>query len=84
VGEALEPFRSQIVIATKFGWKIDPSSRKSVGLDSRPEHIKQVADSSLKRLRVDTINESTAFASSDIRAIPSVYAGGPASEPGLG
>jgi aryl-alcohol dehydrogenase-like predicted oxidoreductase len=44
------------VIATKFGWKIDPSSRKSVGLDSRPEHIKEVAEASLKRLRVDAID----------------------------
>ncbi len=40
VGEALEPFRGPVVIANKFGWKIDPNSRKSVGLDSRPEHIK--------------------------------------------
>jgi len=56
VGEALEPFRGQVVIATKFGWKIDPSSRKSVGLDSRPEHIKEVAEASLKRLRVDAID----------------------------
>jgi aryl-alcohol dehydrogenase-like predicted oxidoreductase len=56
VGEALEPFRGQVVIATKFGWKIDPSTRKAVGLDSRPEHIKEVAEGSLKRLRVDTID----------------------------
>jgi aryl-alcohol dehydrogenase-like predicted oxidoreductase len=56
VGEALEPFRGQVVIATKFGWKIDPNSRKSVGLDSRPEHIKEVAAASLKRLRVDAID----------------------------
>src|SRR6516225_252751 len=56
VGEALEPFRGQVVIATKFGWKIDPSTRKSVGLDSRPEHIKEVAEGSLKRLRVDAID----------------------------
>jgi aryl-alcohol dehydrogenase-like predicted oxidoreductase len=56
VGEALDPFRGQVVIATKFGWKIDPSSRKSVGLDSRPEHIKEVAEASLKRLRVDAID----------------------------
>src|SRR5919201_1606914 len=47
VGEALEPFRGQVVIATKLGWKIDPSSRKSVGLDSRPGHIKEVAEASL-------------------------------------
>jgi aryl-alcohol dehydrogenase-like predicted oxidoreductase len=56
VGEALEPFRGQVVIATKFGWKIDPSSRKPIGLDSRPEHIKEVAEGSLKRLRVETID----------------------------
>jgi aryl-alcohol dehydrogenase-like predicted oxidoreductase len=56
VGEALEPFRGQVVIATKFGWKIDPTTRKSVGLDSRPEHIKEVADASLKRLRLDAID----------------------------
>ncbi len=56
VGEALEPFRDRVVIATKFGWKIDPSSRKSVGLDSRPGHIKEVAEASLKRLRTDRID----------------------------
>ena len=55
VGEALEPFRGQVVIATKFGFKIDPNTRKSVGLDSRPEHIREVADASRKRLRVDAI-----------------------------
>jgi aryl-alcohol dehydrogenase-like predicted oxidoreductase len=56
VGEALEPFRGQVVIATKFGWKIDPNTRKSVGLDSRPQHIKEVAEASLKRLRIDSID----------------------------
>src|SRR5919109_3738522 len=56
VGEALEPFRGRVVIATKFGWKIDPGSRKSVGLDSRPEHIKEVAEASLKRLKVEAID----------------------------
>src|SRR5947207_6510626 len=56
VGEALEPYRGQVVIATKFGWKIDPSTRKSVGLDSRPGHVKEVAEASLKRLRVDAID----------------------------
>src|SRR4051812_16202804 len=56
VGEALAPFRGQVVIATKFGWKIDPSTRKSVGLDSRPEHIKEVADASLKRLGVEALD----------------------------
>src|SRR5215470_12232162 len=56
VGEALEPFRGQVVIATKFGWKIDPETRKSVGLDSRPEHVREVAEGSLKRLRVEAID----------------------------
>ena len=56
VGEALAPSRGQVVIATKFGWNIDPSTRKSVGLDSRPEHIKEVAEASLKRLKVDAID----------------------------
>ncbi len=57
VGEALAPFRGQVVIATKFGWKIDPKVERGLaGLDSRPEHIKQVADASLKRLRVDAID----------------------------
>jgi len=56
VGEALQPVRDRVVIATKFGWKIDPETRKPVGLDSRPEHIKAVADASLKRLRTDRID----------------------------
>jgi aryl-alcohol dehydrogenase-like predicted oxidoreductase len=57
VGEALEPFRGQVVIATKFGWKIDPKIERGLaGLDSRPEQIKRVADASLKRLRVDVID----------------------------
>ena len=57
VGEALAPFRGQVVIATKFGFKLDPKGGPQwVGLDSRPEHIKQVAEASLKRLRVDAIN----------------------------
>jgi aryl-alcohol dehydrogenase-like predicted oxidoreductase len=56
VGEALAPFRKQVVIATKFGFKIDPTSGKQAGLDSRPEHIKEVAEASLKRLRTDTID----------------------------
>jgi aryl-alcohol dehydrogenase-like predicted oxidoreductase len=54
VGEALAPFRSQVVIATKFGWKI--ADGKSVGLDSRPAHIKEVAEASLKRLKTDVID----------------------------
>src|ERR1700719_1875984 len=53
VGEALAPFKGQVVIATKFGWKLDPQTGKGVGLDSRPEHINEVADASLKRLKVD-------------------------------
>jgi aryl-alcohol dehydrogenase-like predicted oxidoreductase len=57
VGEALAPFRDRVVIATKFGWDIDPDTgRQSGGLNSRPEHIKQVAEASLKRLRTDVID----------------------------
>src|SRR4030081_642954 len=56
VGEALAPVREQVVIATKFGFKFDPNSGKQVGLDSRPEHIKQVAEASLKRLRTNAID----------------------------
>jgi len=57
VGEALSPFRGQVVIATKFGFKLDPSGGPQwVGLDSRPEHIKEVAEASLKRLGVDAID----------------------------
>jgi aryl-alcohol dehydrogenase-like predicted oxidoreductase len=56
VGEALAPFRDQVVIATKFGFKIDPNTGKQAGLDSRPEHIKQVAEASLKRLKTDVID----------------------------
>ena len=57
VGEALAPFREQVVIATKFGFKLDPNGGPQwVGLDSRPEHIKQVAEASLKRLRIDAID----------------------------
>ena len=57
VGEALAPFRGQVAIATKFGWEADPSnSGKWTALNSRPEHIKQVAEGSLKRLKVDAID----------------------------
>lgn len=56
VGEALAPFRDQVVIATKFGFKLDPATGKQAGLDSRPEHIKEVAEASLKRLRVESID----------------------------
>jgi aryl-alcohol dehydrogenase-like predicted oxidoreductase len=57
VGEALAPYRHKVVIATKFGWKIDPKAERGLaGLDSRPEHIKQVAEASLQRLRTDVID----------------------------
>ena len=58
VGEALEPFRGRVVIATKFGWKHDPQKgpHPRVGLDSRPEQIRRVAEASLKRLRVEAID----------------------------
>jgi aryl-alcohol dehydrogenase-like predicted oxidoreductase len=56
VGEALAPFRGQVMIATKFGFKLDPNTGKQAGLDSRPEHIKEVAEASLKRLRTDVID----------------------------
>jgi aryl-alcohol dehydrogenase-like predicted oxidoreductase len=56
VGEALAPFRDQVVIATKFGFDIDPKDGKQLGLDSRPERIKQVAAASLKRLKTDVID----------------------------
>ena len=57
VGEALAPFRGQVVIATKFGFELDPNGGpRWTGLDSRPEHIKEVAEASLKRLKVDAID----------------------------
>jgi len=57
LGEALSPYDGKVVIATKFGFKLDPAGGpKWVGLDSRPEHIKQVAEASLKRLKVDAID----------------------------
>jgi len=55
LGEALAPFREQVVIATKFGFGINPDGTR-YGLDSRPEHIRQVVDASLTRLRVETID----------------------------
>ena len=55
VGEALAPFRKNVVIATKFGFKIDANG-KQAGLDSRPEHIKEVAEASLRRLKTDVID----------------------------
>jgi aryl-alcohol dehydrogenase-like predicted oxidoreductase len=57
VGEALAPFRDQVVIATKFGFKIDPKAERTLaGVDSRPEHIREVAGASLKRLKTDVID----------------------------
>jgi aryl-alcohol dehydrogenase-like predicted oxidoreductase len=56
VGEALTPFRDQVIIATKFGFKIDPGTGKQVGLNSRPAHIKEAAEGSLKRLRTNVID----------------------------
>jgi len=57
VGEALQPLRDKVVIATKFGFKLDPTGRERwSGLDSRPQHIKEVVEASLKRLRTDRID----------------------------
>ncbi len=56
VGAALEPFRGQVTIATKFGFHLDPVTGKQLGLNSRPEQIRRVAEASLRRLRVDTID----------------------------
>jgi len=57
VGDALSPIRDQVVIATKFGFKLDPTGeRVQVGVDSRPEHVKEVAEASLKRLKIDSID----------------------------
>jgi aryl-alcohol dehydrogenase-like predicted oxidoreductase len=57
VGEALAPYRDQVVIATKFGFKIDPKAERTLaGVDSRPEHIREVAEASLKRLKTDIID----------------------------
>ena len=56
VGEALAPFRGRVKIATKFGFRIGPNGERLDGLDSRPSHIKEVAEASLKRLRTDVID----------------------------
>ena len=56
VGEALEPFKGRVTIATKFGFRIDSAGKQVAGLDSRPEHIREVAEASLKRLRVECID----------------------------
>src|SRR4051794_19576401 len=56
VGEALQPVRDQVVIATKFGFRIDPATGRQAGTDSRPERIREVCEASLKRLRTDHID----------------------------
>src|SRR4029077_9586956 len=56
VGEALAPFRDQVMIATKFGWRLDRETGRPIGTESRPEHIREVAEASLKRLKVDVID----------------------------
>ena len=56
MGEALSPLREKVVIASKFGFKLDPATGKQVGLDSRPAHIKDVAEASLKRLKTNVID----------------------------
>ena len=56
VGEALAPLRDRVVIATKFGVTLNPTTGATIGVDSRPNHIAQVVDASLTRLRTDTIN----------------------------
>jgi aryl-alcohol dehydrogenase-like predicted oxidoreductase len=56
VGEALRPVRDQVVIATKFGFAIDQETKKQLGLNSRPEHIREVAEASLKRLGIEVID----------------------------
>lgn len=56
VGKALAPFKNQVVIATKFGFKMDPKDGKMIGLDSSPANIRRVAEASLKRLKVDAID----------------------------
>ena len=56
VGEGLAPFRDRVVIATKFGFKLDPATGKQAGLDSSPAHIKEVAEASLRRLKTEVID----------------------------
>src|SRR6187397_79429 len=56
VGEALKPMRDRVVIATKFGFKIDPETKQQAGLDSRPAHIREVCEASLRRLGVEVID----------------------------
>lgn len=96
LGEALSPVRNEVVIATKFGFKLDPSGQRTwLGVDSRPEHIKEVADASLQRLKTDYIDlfyqhrvdpdvpiEDVAGAVKDLIAVGKVRHFG-LSEPGL-
>jgi aryl-alcohol dehydrogenase-like predicted oxidoreductase len=56
VGEGLAPVRARVIIATKFGFDVDPQTKERKGLNSRPEHIKKVAEESLRRLRTDVID----------------------------
>lgn len=56
VGEALKPYRDKVIIATKFGFKIDPETLKYSGVNSHPDHIRSVAEASLKRLKTDVID----------------------------
>lgn len=56
VGEALAPFRERVVIATKFGFRIDGDGKQQPGLDSRPEHVREVAEASLRRLKTDRLD----------------------------
>jgi len=57
LGEALGPVRDEVVVATKFGWNIDPDTgERKPGLNSRPDHVKRVVDAMLKRLKVETID----------------------------
>ena len=56
VGEALAPFKREVIIATKFGFDIDPVAMKNVGLNSRPENIRKVAEASIKRLKVEVLD----------------------------
>jgi len=56
VGEALAPLRDQVVVATKFGFELDPRTGKRLGLNSQPEHVKQAAEASLRRLKMDAID----------------------------
>jgi aryl-alcohol dehydrogenase-like predicted oxidoreductase len=56
VGKALSPVRDQVVIATKFGFQIEPNGKQSSGLNSRPQHVKEVAEASLKRLNIDALD----------------------------